>query len=147
LTFDLDIGTQARFFCTSHLIAKCHHPMFNRSKVIMLTNKLTNEQTDAATTGQHTLIFHRRSPSPARLTQWDDSAFFRFYVLGDLDLCRLTLTFELGLDFCTVYLITKFDRLMFSRSEVIVRTHTLTNKQTPLKTSSSLRYATTVGNK
>jgi len=39
---------------------------------------------------------------------------------------------------------------MFSRSEVIVRSnkHTdrLTNKQTPLKTSTSLRYATPVGN-
>ena len=36
---------------------------------------------------------------------------------------------------------------LFSRSEVIVRTNTLTNKQTPLKTSTSLRYATPVGNK
>jgi len=33
-----------------------------------------------------------------------------------------------------------------SRSEVIVRTNTLTNKQTPLKTSTLLRYATPVGN-
>jgi len=35
---------------------------------------------------------------------------------------------------------------MFSRSEVIVRTNKQTNKQTPLKTFTSLRYATPVGN-
>jgi len=35
----------------------------------------------------------------------------------------------------------KFDRPTFSRWEVIVRANTLTDKQTPLKTSTSLRYA------
>jgi len=63
------------------------------------------------------------------------------------------LTFELGLDFRTVYATAKFDRPTFSRSEVIVRTNwqtnrltnTLTNKQTPLKTYTSLRYAKPVG--
>jgi len=39
----------------------------------------------------------------------------------------LTLTFELGRDFCTTCLIAKFDRYMFSGSEVIMRTNTLTN--------------------
>jgi len=34
---------------------------------------------------------------------------------------------------------------MFSRSEVIVWTNKHTNKQTPLKTSTALRYATPVG--
>jgi len=34
---------------------------------------------------------------------------------------------------------------MFTRSEVIVLTSTPTNKQTPLKTFSALRYATTSG--
>jgi len=29
-------------FCTLHLTAKLHHPTFNRSEVIMLTNKQTN---------------------------------------------------------------------------------------------------------
>jgi len=61
----------------------------------------------------------------------------------------LTLTFELGRDFCTVYLTAKFDRPKFNRSEVIVRTNTLTNKltnkRTQLKTSTSLRYTTPVG--
>jgi len=33
------------------------------------------------------------------------------------------LTFELGRDLCTVYLTAKFDRPMFSRSEVILRTN------------------------
>jgi len=61
----------------------------------------------------------------------------------------LTLTFKLGWDFCTTYLITKFDGPTFSRLEVIMRTNilTLTNKQTPLKTSTSLRYAMLVGKK
>ena len=31
-------------FCTMHLSAKFHHPTFNRSEVIMLTNKLTNRR-------------------------------------------------------------------------------------------------------
>jgi len=69
--------------------------------------------------------------------------FFVFFV-------PVTLTFDLHLQtrarFCTTYLPAKFDRPMFSRSEVIVRTNKLTNKQTPLKTSTSLRYATPVDN-
>jgi len=64
-------------------------------------------------------------------------------------LSLMTLTFELERDFSTMYLSAKFDRPTFSRSEVIVRTNkqtnTLTNKQTLLKTSTSLRYATPVG--
>jgi len=40
-----------------------------------------------------------------------------------------------------VHLTTKFRDPTFNRSEVIV----LTNKQTPLKTSTSFRYATPVG--
>jgi len=36
-----------RDFCTVHLTAKFHRPMFNRSEVIMLTNKLTNKQAEA----------------------------------------------------------------------------------------------------
>ena len=46
----------------------------------------------------------------------DDSAVFRFFVPG-----------ELGRDFCTMYLTAKFDHPTFSRSEVIVRTNTLTH--------------------
>jgi len=42
----------------------------------------------------------------------------------------MTLTFELGRDFCTVHLTAKFDRPTFSRSEVIVRTNKQTNKLT-----------------
>ena len=57
----------------------------------------------------------------------DDSAVFRFFVTGDLHLRPLTLTFEIGRDFCTTYLTAKFDRPMFSCSEVIVRTNILTN--------------------
>jgi len=76
----------------------------------------------------------------------DDSAVFNFFVPGDLGLWPLTLTFQLRPDFCTMYLTATFDRPMFSRSEVMARTNILTNwqtnKQTPLKTSTALRYAT-----
>ena len=72
----------------------------------------------------------------------DDSA------LSFLSLVTLTkLTFELQLDFCTLQLTAKFHRPKFSRSEVIVRTNKqTTNKQTPLKTSTLLCYATPMGN-
>jgi len=53
----------------------------------------------------------------------------------------MTPKFELWRDFCTIHLAAKFHHPMFNRSEVIV----LTNKQTPLKTSTSLHYATPVG--
>jgi len=65
---------------------------------------------------------------------------FLIFVPGDLDLWHLTLTFELGGDFCTMYLTTKVDRPTFSGSEVIVRT----NKQTDAAENihlASLRYA------
>jgi len=39
-----------------HLPAKFHHPMFTRSEVIMLTNKQTNKQTDAAKNIQHSSL-------------------------------------------------------------------------------------------
>jgi len=58
------------------------------------------------------------------------------------------LTFDLRIrtrqEFCTVHLTAKFHHPTFNRLEVIVRTNKLTNKQTPLKTSISLRYATPV---
>jgi len=69
----------------------------------------------------------------------DDSAVFWFF-------CprwpwHLTSTFELGQDFCTVYLNAKFHHPTFNRSEVIVQTNKLTDKQTPRKTPTSLCYA------
>jgi len=36
-----------RDFCTVHLTAKLYHPTFNRSEVIVLTNRQTDKQTDA----------------------------------------------------------------------------------------------------
>ena len=57
----------------------------------------------------------------------------------------VTPTFELGLDFCTMHLPSKFHHPMFTRSEVIVLTNKHTNKQTPLKTFNALRHATTLG--
>jgi len=53
--------------------------------------------------------------------------------------------FELGWDFCTVHLTAKFHHPTFNCSEVIMLTNKQTGKQTPLKTSTSLRYATPVG--
>jgi len=57
----------------------------------------------------------------------------------------LTLTFELERDFCRLHLTAKFRRSTFNRWKAIVLTDKLKNKQTPLKTSTSLRYATPVG--
>jgi len=53
----------------------------------------------------------------------------------------------LGWDFCTMHLPHKFHHPMVTCSEVIVLTNqqTHTNKQTPLKTSNTIRYATTLG--
>jgi len=49
LTLTLELGRDS---CTLHVTAKFHRPMFNRSQVIVLTNKQTNThknwQTDAA---------------------------------------------------------------------------------------------------
>jgi len=44
LTFEFE-----RDFCTAHLTAKFHHPMFNRSEGIVRTNKQTIKQTDKQT--------------------------------------------------------------------------------------------------
>ena len=38
-----------RDFCTVHITAKFHHPMFNHSEVIMLTNKQTDKHTPLKT--------------------------------------------------------------------------------------------------
>ena len=57
----------------------------------------------------------------------------------------MTREFELGRYFCTMRLHPKFHHPMFTRSEVIVLINKQTNKQTPLKTSNALRYATTLG--
>ena len=61
--------------------------------------------------------------------------------------------FELRQDFCTMHLTIKFHHPTFNRSEVILLTNKLTNKlrnwqtnkQTPLKTCTSLSYATPMG--
>ena len=42
----------------------------------------------------------------------------------------VTVTFELGRDFCTMYLTAKFDRPTFSRSEVIMWTNKYNDNQT-----------------
>jgi len=156
-----------------HLKAKFHDPMFNRSEVIMQTNRRTDKQTD--TVRSMRWFSNRRSPSPpsghamvssvaaccirpsygARPSihcQWGWLSSFSFFV--PVIPWPLTLNFELGRDFCTTYLTAELDRRMFSHSEVIGRTNkqtdtltsTLTNKQAPQKTYTSLRYTTPVGN-
>jgi len=57
-----------------------------------------------------------------------------------------TLKFEPGPHFCAMHLPTKFHDPMLNRSEVIVLTNKPTNKQTPLKTSTSLPHTTPVEN-
>jgi len=54
----------------------------------------------------------------------------------------LTLTFEFGRDFCTEHLNAKLHHPKLNHSEVIVWTNKQSDKQMPLKTSTSLRYAT-----
>jgi len=51
----------------------------------------------------------------------------------------LTLTFELGRDFCTVHLTAKFHHPTFDHSEVIMQTNKLTNKQTD--TAENIHFA------
>jgi len=68
------------------------------------------------------------SHAPLCIVSGDDSVGFRFSSL-------VTLTFELGRDFCTLCLTAKFDRPTFSRSEVIVSTNKQTNKQTHWQTN------------
>jgi len=56
----------------------------------------------------------------------------------------MTYKFELGRGFCTTPLPTRFHHPVFNRLEVIVLTNELS--WTLLKTSTSLRYATPLGN-
>ena len=58
----------------------------------------------------------------------------------------MTPKFELRRDSCTMHLPPKFHHPMFTRSEFTMLTNKQTHKQTPLKTSNALRYATTLGN-
>jgi len=61
----------------------------------------------------------RTRTAPQRTTPEQNSALFRFFVPGDLDLWALTSTFELGRDFCTVHITFKFHHPKFNHSEVI----------------------------
>jgi len=109
---------------------------------------------------------HRHSPSPPGGTQWYLLLLLVAYDLRRTPYSALSmgwlgsfvfcpwwpwpLTFALARDFSTVHLTAKFHRPMFNRSESIVRTNNkYTDKQTdtPLKTSTSLRYAPPVGKK
>jgi len=106
---------------------------------------------------------HRRSPSPLGghavvsfvaaccvrptahallcIVNGDDSASFSF-VCPWWSFWSLTLTFELGRNFCTMHLTAKFHHPMLNHSEAIVRTET--NWQTDAAENidlASLRYA------
>jgi len=89
---------------------------------------------------QHT-AYSARVTLPC-IVNGDDSAFFVLYLVT----FNLTLTFELWRYFCTVHLTAKFYDPTFNRSEVIMLTNRQTDKQMPLKTSTSLHYAMPVGN-
>jgi len=75
-----------------------------------------------------------------------DSASRHILECGDPGVWPMTPSFELGRNFGTLHLTAKFYHPTFNRSEVIMLTNKLTNRQTPLKTPTSLRYATPVGN-
>jgi len=80
-----------------------------------------------------------------------DSANCHILGCGNTGVGPMTPKFELRWDFCTMYLTAKFHyHPTFKCSEVIVltnkQTNWQTNKQMPLETSTSLRYATPVGN-
>jgi len=63
-----------RYFCTMHLTAKFHRPTFNRSEVIVLTNKqtdkLTNKQTPLKTTELFIVQCWKHLPRSAVLRRW-----------------------------------------------------------------------------
>jgi len=54
------------FFCTLHIIAKFHHPEFNRSEVIMLTN-----------TGKQNRRHWKHPPRSAMLRRWVKTAVYK----------------------------------------------------------------------
>jgi len=104
----------------------------------------------------------RRSPSPpgarngivcccllrtaydARVTmhcQWGWLLRISLFVLGDLDLWPLTLTYELGRNFCTMYLTAKFHHPTFKNKQ----THWQTNRRRWKHPRFAIRY-TPVGN-
>ena len=87
------------------------------------------------TGGRHN--WRPRGPRPKTMLH-----FFVFYPWWPWP---LTHKFELGLDFCTVHLTTKFHYPTFNHSQVIVLRNKLTNKQMLLKTSTLLRYAMPLG--
>jgi len=58
IDLDIDIRTRARFFYSAPV--KFHRPTFNRSAVIMLTNKLINKQTPLKTSTWKTLLLKWR---------------------------------------------------------------------------------------
>ena len=70
-----------------------------------------------------------------------DSASRHILECGDPGVWPMTPSFELGRNFGTLHLTAKFYHPTFNRSEVIMLTNKLTNRQTPLKTPTSLGSA------
>jgi len=68
----------------------------------------------------------------------DDSAVFHYLSL-------VTLTFELGRDFCTMFLTAKFDHPTCSCSEVIVRTKKQTDPAENIRFTTLRRWVVTNG--
>jgi len=67
LTPKFELG---RDLCTVHLIAKFHHPTFNRSEVIVLTNKQTNWQTNRR--------LWKHPPRSAMLRRWANICYIMY---------------------------------------------------------------------
>jgi len=102
----------------SYLTSWCIQNLFKRAFIKQFVHKL-----DSMRWFSHRC---RSAPEDGCQTKYRP---FSFFVPGDLNLCPLTLTFELGRDFCTVHLTAKFHRPTFNRSEVIVLTNKRTNRR------------------
>jgi len=115
--------------------------------VIDQISTLTQENRKSTTNPQHVEMLLNKSTSPQQIhnksNKWN-LTYIRHTSMGMTQqffvFCAcwpwpLTLTFERGRDFCTMYLTPKFDRPTFSRSEFIVRTNIQTNWQTHWQTN------------
>jgi len=173
LSIMLSLCDSRIFFCLQHgnrniilLISAFVFLSFNVNPHIHLTSPIHNNQMN---TRQHACagfptsvachplvacndiicccIWPTMAHTPLCIFNGDDSAFFVFFFCSWWP-WTLTLTFEFGRDFCTMYLTAKFDHPTLSRSKLSCgqthwQTNRLTNKQTPLKNIhlASLCYA------
>ena len=119
--YDPQIRTRPRFLHSAPTAPKFHHPMFSRSKVIVLECSPFNASVTLLTAHvsenftKHTSLIH----------------YLSFFTLSPF--CNACLD---------MYVRQAELRVFFF---LLLLTNKQTNKQTPLETSNALRYATTLG--